>query len=83
MISQTIPDITSLDIRNSVKYKISKRTNNILALFSFKIFHNILVCGIYYINRQISAEIVPRVNIYIISHTCYTFVNRVRMCGKM
>ena len=45
MISQTIPDVTSLDIRNSIKYKIIKRTDNILAQFSFKIFHNILVCG--------------------------------------
>ena len=29
MISQTIPDVTSLDIRNSIKYKIIKRTDNI------------------------------------------------------
>ena len=41
MISLTIPDVTSLDIQNSIKYKIIKRTDNILAQFSFKIFHNI------------------------------------------
>ena len=45
MMSQTIPDVTSLDIRNSIKYKIIKRTDNILAQFRFKIFDNLLVCG--------------------------------------
>ena len=83
MISQTIPDVTSLDIRNSIKYKIIKRTNNILAQFSFKSFTIYWYAEKYYINGQILAEIVPRVNLNMISHTCYTFVNRVRMCRKM
>ena len=45
MISQTNPDVTSLDIPNPSKYIILKRTDNILAQLSFKIFHNVLVCG--------------------------------------
>ena len=42
MISQTIPDVTTLDIRNSIKYKIFKGTDNKLVQVSFKIFHIIM-----------------------------------------
>ena len=45
MIQNCIPDSTEDDIEKALSIKILHRHDNKLAEFSYKIFHNTLICG--------------------------------------
>ena len=45
VMSQTVPDVASLDIRDSVGYGMVGGTDDMLAQFGFGVFHSVLVCG--------------------------------------